>query len=98
MADTAPSCGEPTSEHSFDDTPGVRLRCLYRAEDCAVQVAADGPVLRTKAGIKEHPALRCELASRSFCVRTLARLGLDFEPLKAMGRPPSGIGYRGGDD
>ena len=92
-----------TSEYSFDDTPGREMlyhacAALDRAEDCAAQVAADGPVLRTKAGIKEHPALRCELASRSFCVRTLARLGLDFEPLKAMGRTPSGTGYRGGDD
>ena len=52
-----------TSEYSFDDTPGREMlyhacAALDRAEDCAVQVAADGPVLRTKAGIKEHPALR----------------------------------------
>ena len=52
-------------------------------------------VLRTKSGIREHPALRCELASRSFCVRTLARLGLDYEPVKAVGRPPSAYGFKG---
>ena len=89
-----------TSEYSFDDTPGREMlyhacAALDRAEDCAAQIAVDGPVLRTKSGIREHPALRCELASRSFCVRTLARLGLDYEPVKAVGRPPSAYGFKG---
>ena len=88
------------SEYSFDDTPGREIlyhacAALDRAEDCAAQIAIDGPVLRTKSGIREHPALRCELASRSFCVRTLARLGLDYEPVKAVGRPPSAYGSKG---
>ena len=89
-----------TSEYSFDDTPGREMlyhacAALDRAEDCAAQIAVDGPVLRTKSGIREHPALRCELASRSFCVRTLARLGLDYEPVKTVGRPPSSYGFKG---
>ena len=89
-----------TSEYSFDDTPGREMlyhacAALDRAEDCAAQIAVDGPVLRTKSGFREHPALRCELASRSFCVRTLARLGLDYEPVKAVGRPPSAYGFKG---
>ena len=68
---------------------------LDTAEMCAAQVAANGPVIRTKGGaIREHPALRPELANRSFIVRTLARLGLSDEPLKAIGRPPQG-GYSG---
>ena len=68
---------------------------LDTAEACAAQVAADGPVIRTKGGgIREHPSFRAELANRSFIVRTLARLGLDVEPVKAIGRPPM-KGYSG---
>jgi hypothetical protein len=80
-------------DYRFDDAPGRETlyavcAALDTAEACAAEVRADGPVIRTKAGIKEHPALRAELANRSFIVRTLARLGLDLEPIKAIGRPP----------
>ena len=90
-----------TSEYSFDDTPGRELlyavcAALDIAELCAAQVLVDGPVLRNKGGtVREHPALRAELAHRSFIVRTLARLGLDYEPVKAVGRPPSSYGFKG---
>jgi hypothetical protein len=42
---------------------------------------------RTKQGLKDHPALKHELANRSFVVRTLHRLGLDVEAIKPVGRP-----------
>ena len=82
----------------IDDVAGremLALACaaLDTAEACAAQVAADGVVIRTKGGgIREHPSIRGELANRSFVVRTLSKLGLDVEPLKAMGRPPMKIG------
>jgi len=70
-----------------------------RAADCAAQIAEDGLLINTKAGLKEHPLVKHELAARSFVVRTLQRLGLDVEPLKAVGRPGSGgIGWRGDAD
>jgi hypothetical protein len=56
----------------------------------AMQIDADGEVVATKAGPREHPLLRSELQGRSFIVRTLGRLGVTDEPLKSMGRPPSG--------
>ena len=102
-AGTAPSCGDPSLLSTHLTTRRGReilyhaCAALDRAEDCAAQIAIDGPVLRTKSGIREHPALRCELASRSFCVRTLARLGLDYEPVKAVGCPPSSYGFKGDD-
>jgi hypothetical protein len=37
--------------------------------------------------MREHPGLKHELAARSFVVRTLARLGLDVEAIKPVGRP-----------
>jgi hypothetical protein len=59
-----------------------------RAVECASMIARDGPVISTKHGLKEHPLLKIELASRSFVVRTLQRLGLDVEAVKPQGRPP----------
>jgi len=60
-----------------------------RAMTCAEIIEIDGPVVRLKTGqVREHPALRAELANRSFVVRTLARLGLAAESVKPIGRPP----------
>jgi hypothetical protein len=92
------------AEYVFNDTAGRETlyhacAALDRAEDCADQVRSDGPVIRNKGGgMREHPAIRPELAARSLCVRTLARLGLDYEPLKGRGRPGVGIGWTGGED
>jgi hypothetical protein len=59
-----------------------------RAEGLAEHISRDGMVIRTKAGLKENPLLKHEIAARSFIVRTLARLGLDVEAIKPIGRPP----------
>ena len=89
------------AEYAIDDVAGremLALGCaaLDTAEACAAQVAADGVVIRTKGGgIREHPSIRGELANRSFVVRTLGRLGLDAEPIKAIGRPPMRVGWGG---
>ena len=89
------------SEFAVDDVAGREMLAhacasLDTAELCADQVRADGPVIRLKGGaIREHPALRPELQNRAFVVRTLARLGLGDEPLKAIGRPPQPLGWRG---
>ena len=60
-----------------------------RAASLREQIDQDGEMIRTKLGVKDHPALKHELASRSFVVRTLAMLGLDLEPIRgSVGRPP----------
>jgi hypothetical protein len=87
-----------TAEFDFPDAPGREMLAHAcdaqdRAAQCAEQIRADGPVLRTKTGVREHPACRVELANRSFVVRTLARLGLDYEAPKSIGRPPRPIGW-----
>jgi hypothetical protein len=46
----------------------------------------------TKVGPKAHPALRDELNGRAFICRTLQRLGVTDQPIKAMGRPSRGWG------
>ena len=43
-------------------------------------------------GIRDHPALKHELANRSFVGKTLVRLGLDVEPVRGIGRPGHGLG------
>jgi hypothetical protein len=85
------------SEYDISDAAGVEMLCqacqsLDRAEALRAEIDADGEVIRARGLVKDHPALKHELASRAFVVRTLARLGLSFEPLRPTpGRPP-GVG------
>ena len=79
--------------YRIDDAGGTEMLLqLCEASDTAAQlqaeIDADGHVIRTKAGPKSHPGLRDLLAARAFIVRTLARLGLDVEPIRPIGRPP----------
>ena len=60
---------------------------LDRAEQLAEAVNHDGAVLYGKHGPSAHPAIKEELAARAFICRTLARLGLNVEPIKPPGRP-----------
>ena len=79
-------------EYEIEDAGGVELlttacQQLDRAESLREQIDQDGDIVRTKASMREHPGLKHELAARSFVVRTLARLGLDVEAVKPVGRP-----------
>jgi hypothetical protein len=49
---------------------------------------ADGEVIKAKTGWRDHPLLKHELANRAFVTRCIARLGLDVEAVKPIGRPP----------
>ena len=79
-------------EYDVSDASGVEMltqacQTLDRAEALATCIQADGEIVRTPQGIKAHPAIREELSCRGFVVRTLQKLGLNFEPLRAPGRP-----------
>jgi hypothetical protein len=81
-----------TSEYDVSDASGREFLCLAaqaldRAEECAARIAADGPIVTTNSGAKEHPLTKAELQNRAFVARTLDRLGLTYEPVKAPGRP-----------
>jgi hypothetical protein len=83
------------SEYRICDVGGQELlaqACLAadRAEALAAQIDADGERIVTKTGIKDHPLLKHELAARAFIVKTLQRLGITDEPIKAVGHPPRG--------
>ena len=82
------------AEYQIDDGGGVEMltaacQQLDRAESLREQIDRDGDIIRTKAGLPDHPGLKHELAARAFVVRTLARLGLDVEAIKPVGRPPA---------
>jgi hypothetical protein len=85
------------AEYQVDDVAGREMLAqacagLDRAEGLAAEIAADGGVVRSRAGPRAHPAIKEELAARSFVVRTLARLGLNSQPLQTtVGRPPNWV-------
>ena len=81
------------SEYDLTDAGGATTleqaaRSLDRAEACRDRINRDGELINVRGGMKEHPLLRHELANRAFCVRALQKLGLAFEPVRTMGRPP----------
>jgi len=92
------------AEYRIDDCGGVELlaeacQALDRAESLAAAIARDGEVVRSRTGVpKTHPAVREELGYRSFVVKTLERLGLNVETVKAPGRPPKPTGWLPEDD
>jgi hypothetical protein len=80
-------------EYLIADSGGIELlfqacAACDRVQSLSEQIARDGEVIRTKHSVKAHPALRDELANRSFICRTLHRLGLDVEAVRPPGRPP----------
>jgi hypothetical protein len=80
-------------EYDIADAGGRELlalacQALDRAERLREQIDRDGEVIRARGMVKNHPALKDELANRAFVARTLQRLGLDVEPLRPnVGRP-----------
>ena len=88
------------SEYQIEDGGGLSMLAqaciaLDRAEQCRVQIERDGVVLRTKTGLKDDPALKHELASRSFVVRTLRESAWTLNRWARVRRPPVGFGIRG---
>ena len=83
-----------TRSYCIEDAGGIELLCgacqqLDRAESCRTIIDRDGELLKSKTGMREHPLLKAELASRAYVARCIQRLGLDVEALRAgPGRPP----------
>jgi hypothetical protein len=87
------------AEYAIADCGGRELLAqacegLDRAEELKACIDADGPVIRTRSGIpRAHPACKDEISARTFVVRTLQKLGLNYEPVKTPGRPTTPIGW-----
>jgi hypothetical protein len=79
------------SDRASYETLAQACSAADRAAEMAAQIDRDGVAIRTKAGLRDHPLLKHELAARAFVVRALARLGLDLEPTRpGPGRPSGG--------
>jgi hypothetical protein len=82
------------SEYEVEDRAGLELllqacQTLDRAEKLSEAIEKDGEVLLTAKGdIRVNPCIKLELACRSFVAKTLQKLGLNWEPVRAPGRPP----------
>jgi hypothetical protein len=89
------------ADFEITDAAGIAMLteiCIEtdRSAEYAAAIARDGVAVRTKSGIRDHPLLKHEIASRSFVVRSLHRLGLDvIVPRSAPGRPAGDGSYRG---
>jgi hypothetical protein len=81
------------TEYEIADSGGLEMlalacQALDRAESLRAEIDDDGEIIRVRGSIKDHPALKHELANRAFVTRTLAKLGLDVEPVRpSVGRP-----------
>jgi terminase small subunit-like protein len=90
-----------TSQYDIVDAGGCELltqacQALDRAEALRDIINRDGEMVTARNGsLKEHPAMKPELAARAFVVKTLARMGLHLEPVRAGRGRPGGIGYTG---
>ena len=90
------------AEYDISDAGGRTLleqaaAAYDRAERLRVEIERDGEIIRGRAGMREHPALRGELASRAFICRTLQRLGINLEATRMTSGRPSGPAWRGHD-
>ena len=88
------------AEYRIDDRGGIELlaqacAATDRAEALAACVERDGETIKTRTGLRIHPAVREELACRAFICRTLERLGLNVETIKSPGRPGQFAGWTG---
>jgi hypothetical protein len=84
--------GRIHAAYNVSDAGGIQLLCEAcvasdRAEGLAEEIAKDGMAIRTARGVKDHPLIRHELAARSLVCRLLCRMGLNYEAVRAPGRP-----------
>jgi hypothetical protein len=81
-------------EYNIQDRGGIEMllvgcQALDRAERLRACIDADGEVIRLRNGsVRAHPAIRDEVACRAQVMRAIEKLGLNFEALKPVGRPP----------
>jgi hypothetical protein len=86
------------SSYDISDAGGIELlaqaaAAADRAESLRRQIDETGEMVHSRAGMKDNPLLKHEIAARSFVTRTICRLGLSVEPVRGgVGRPATGFG------
>jgi hypothetical protein len=92
---------ETQATYHIDDVGGRELlfqicSAKDRIASIAEEIARDGTVIRSRTGVpRSHPAMRDELANRSFVAKGLERLGISSEPVRSVGAPPRPFGWQG---
>lgn len=81
-------------EYAIEDVASVEVlshACVVvdRAAELAAGITHDGAVIQTPSGPRPHPAIKAELAARTFVLKALRELGLTQQSIKPVGRPPS---------
>src|SRR5262245_46809165 len=80
-------------EYDVSDSGGIEMLAQACAgADLAAklqdEIEHDGAVIRVRGSVRSHPSVKDLLSTRAFVVRTLTKLGLNYEPLRAsVGRP-----------
>jgi hypothetical protein len=101
VPDAPPELGDPgralwqsvMQQYDILDAGGwetLRQACLAcdRAEACRKIIDEQGELLTIRGQVRSHPLLRDEIQNRAFVIKAIQRLGLDLEPIKAIGRQP----------
>ncbi len=89
------------AEYDVSDAAGVEMlaqACAGAdlAERLNEEVERDAAVVRSRGAVRTHPAVKNMIAARAFVVRTLVKLGLNFEPVRVSpGRPGGAFGWMG---
>ena len=86
---------EILESYSIDDAASIEIlllacEALDRAEILKAEIKKDGSVLRseTSSMVREHPAIKHELANRAFVAKQLRELGLvRADVRRGVGRP-----------
>jgi hypothetical protein len=90
-------------EYGIQDRCGIELLAqaseeLDMIEGLSEDVARDGRTIRSRAGVRGHPAIRDIRQGRAVLAKLLKELGVSTQAIKAIGRPPSPIGWSGDDE
>jgi P27 family predicted phage terminase small subunit len=85
------------NEYCVRDAGGLEMlaqacSAADRAAECAKKIQSEGlTVVNGSGGLRDHPLVKHELAARAFVTKTVKALGLNFEPLRGVGRPPEKV-------
>ena len=88
-------------EFSFDCAADIALlmtacEAIDVIAACDAQIAAEGlTVVGQRGGMTAHPLLAVANSNRALFTRVVRQLGLVLEPVKDVGRPSAGFGWRG---
>jgi Phage terminase, small subunit len=91
------------AEFGIADRCGIELLMqaaeqLDEIEGLSEEIERDGRVIRTRSGVRAHPAIRDVRQGRAVLAKLLKELGVSTEAVKNVGRPPGPAGWSEDDE